>query len=128
MDLARTFSALSFCGALASCAFPPTQTQYNPAVVERPQPVDFFCGTLIFAQNASLEYGYDTGIGVTPFLHYPSAGIHFGGRGPDVGARISAGIVDLYAEARAPNLLYREIPCLVRTGSLNVLDAGLSLG
>jgi hypothetical protein len=116
MHFIKTFSSLSLLGCLAAC-FPPTQTAYSPAVVERPQPVHFFCGEVIAVQNATLEYGYDAGVGVTPFLNYPSAGLHFGGRGSDVGARISAGIIDFYVEGRVPNLPATEYTVELNNGT-----------
>ncbi len=118
MKLGRLLAALWLGGCLAACSSPLTQSAYAPAVVETPQPVSFFCGNVIAFRNATLEYGQDTGFGVTPALRFPpSAGLHFGGRGSDVGARISAGIVDFYAEASQRNVPAQEYTVQLDTGT-----------
>ena len=63
MHLVRTIGALALVVSFAGCTYPRTQTQYNPNLVETPQPVEFFQGTLIDSRPASFEYGTSVGIG-----------------------------------------------------------------
>ncbi len=117
MCFVRTALALTLLGSLAGC-YPPTQTAYDPAVVEQPQPVHFFYGRLIDERPASLEYGYETGIGATLYPRWPlSVGLHFGGNGSDAGARFSAGIVDVLAEASVPNFPAVEYTVMLDNGT-----------
>ncbi|HYM72093.1 MAG TPA: hypothetical protein VET89_03860 [Stellaceae bacterium] len=102
---------------LAGC-YPPAQSGYSPTVVEQPQPVHFFYGTLIDKRPATLEYGYETGIGATVVPRFPwSAGIHFAGSGPVGAARLSAGPVDVLVEGSAPNLPAIEYTVLLDKGT-----------
>jgi hypothetical protein len=112
----RTISALALVAGLVGC-YPPTQTGYNPAVVEQPQPVHFFYGELVDVRPASLEYGYEAGIGATARLSPWLAGLHFGGNGPSGGARFSAGFVDVLVGGSVPNLPATEYTVMLNTGT-----------
>ena len=104
MRVARTAIALALLQGLAGC-YPATQTEYSPAVVEQPQPVHFFYGTLVDVRNATLEYGHETGFGATVVPRFPpGAGIHVGGAGPVGAVRFSAGAADVLVEGSAPYL------------------------
>lgn len=125
MPITKTICALAIVGSVTGC-FPPTQSGYSPAVVEQPQSVNFFYGTVIGVRPATLEYGYETGIGakvLRPGLWqtlneslYGSAygvGIHFGGEGSAGGIRLSAGPIDVLLEASVPNLPAIEYTVIV---------------
>jgi hypothetical protein len=99
----KTIFAFALIGMLAGC-YPPTQTQYSPSVVEQPQPVHFFYGTLIDVRPAALEPGTEPGIGATASLSPWIAGLHVGGRTGNAELRISAAFVDIPLIASAPNL------------------------
>jgi hypothetical protein len=99
----KTIFAFALLGVLAGC-YPPTQTQYPPEVVEQPQPVHFFYGTLIDVRAATLEPGAEPGIGATASFSPWLAGLHVGGRTGNAELRISAAFVDIPLIASAPNL------------------------
>jgi hypothetical protein len=117
MRSARTIPALALLASLAGC-YPPTQSGYSPTVFEQPQPVHFFYGRLIQIRAASLEYGNDVGIGATAVARWPvSAGIHVGGAGTAGGARISAGVVDVYFGGTVANLPALEYTVFLDRGT-----------
>jgi hypothetical protein len=85
MHILRTVSAFGVLVSVAGC-YPPTQTQYNPAVVETPQPVAFFQGTLIDARPATFNYGTIAGIGAAIIPSYRNfVGLAVGGNGSAAG-------------------------------------------
>lgn len=78
----------------------------------------FFYGWLIDERPATLEYGYEAGIGAKILPRWPvAAGIHFGGEGPAGGIRLSAGTVDVLVEASVPNLPAIEYTVLLDYGT-----------
>lgn len=73
MRVLKAISLLALLGALTGC-YPPTQTQYSPTVVEQPQPVHFFYGTLIAQPRlVSFRYGNTAGFGAALFRTSPYA-------------------------------------------------------
>jgi hypothetical protein len=117
MHFVRVISALALLGSVAGCAFPRTQTQYNPAAVEQPQPVNFFYGKLVAVNVASLEYPYEPGIGVRPGLSPYLAGLHLAGSGSAGGLRVTGGFVDVLFEGSVPNLPAIEYTVMLNTGT-----------
>lgn len=117
MRFTRTTIALALMLGLPGC-YPATQTEYSPAVVEQPQPVQFYYGTLVDVQNATLEYGHETGFGATVAPRFPpGAGIHVGGAGPVAAVRFSAGVADVFVEASVPHLPAIEYTVLLDYGT-----------
>src|SRR5271167_4353246 len=103
MRVLKTISLMALLGALPGCD-PLTQTQYNPAVFEQPQPVDFFCGQVINVQNASLVYSNSVGIGaaVVPTNPY-FAGLAGAAKGGTAGIGAAFGGVALLAAGTVPS-------------------------
>jgi outer membrane lipoprotein SlyB len=112
----RTISALALVVSFAGCTYPRTQTQYNPNLVETPQPVEFFQGTLIDSRPASFEYGTSVGIGAAYVPTYPYfAGLTAGGRGGTAGIGGAFGGVAVLAAGTVPELPATEYTvCLDR--------------
>jgi len=102
MHLVKVISALVVLSGLISCYG--GGRDYRPTVTEQPQRVDFFYGTIIAAQDARLRYGNEAGLGLRPGLSPYLAGIHIGAYGSGVGARFSAGFVDVLVEGAVPNV------------------------
>jgi hypothetical protein len=101
----RTISALALVVNFAGCTYPRTQTQYSPNLVEQPQPVEFFQGTLIDSRPASFEYGTSVGIGAAYVPTYPYfAGLTAGGRGGTAGIGGAFGGVAVLAAGTVPEL------------------------
>jgi hypothetical protein len=115
MRLAISALPLLLC-ILVGCN-PPTQSGYSPSVVEQPQPVHFFYGTLVGIRPATLEYGNEAGIGVGIGLSPWLAGLHVGGYGPAGGLRLSAAFLDIPIVASAPNLPATEYTVLLDRGT-----------
>jgi hypothetical protein len=87
-------------------------------MVEQPQPVDFFFGRLIDERPATLEYGFETGIGATVVPRFPwQVGVHFGGDGSAGGVRLSTGAADVFVGASAPNLPAIEYTVMLDNGT-----------
>jgi hypothetical protein len=117
MRLLEATLLLALIGALTSC-YPPTQTQYNPTVVEQPQPVHFFYGTLIDRRPASFEYGNTAGIGVASFPTSPYfAGVQVAGNGATAGIGAAFGGVALLAAGTVPNLPATEFTVCLNGGT-----------
>jgi hypothetical protein len=112
----RTISALALVVSFAGCTYPRTQTQYDPNLVETPQPVEFFQGTLIDSRSASFEYGTSVGIGAAYVPTYPYfAGLTAGGRGGTAGIGGAFGGVAVLAAGTVPELPATEYTvCLDR--------------
>ena len=105
MHLVRTIGALALVVSFAGCTYPRTQTQYDPNLVETPQPVEFFQGTLIDSRPASFEYGTSVGIGAAYVPTYPYfAGLTAGGRGGTAGIGGAFGGVAVLAAGTVPEL------------------------
>jgi hypothetical protein len=101
----RTISAVALVVSFAGCTYPRTQTQYSPNLVETPQPVEFFQGTLIDTRPASFEYGTSVGIGAAYVPTYPYfAGLTAGGRGGTAGIGGAFGGVAVLAAGTVPEL------------------------
>ncbi|HEV2098607.1 MAG TPA: hypothetical protein VGR45_06730, partial [Stellaceae bacterium] len=105
MHIAKTIVALALAGAVAGC-YPPTQTQYPPEVVEQPQPVHFFYGTLIAQpRQVSLHYGDTAGFGAALFPTSPYlAGVQISGRGGTAGLGAAVAGYGVLAAGTVPNL------------------------
>jgi hypothetical protein len=92
-------------GSLIGCSSSsglPTQRAYSVANIEQPQPVTFYCGTLLAAAPAILPNPIPPGIGITPGISRWLVGLHAGSSGPNAGIQVSAGFLDLYGIASAP--------------------------
>jgi outer membrane lipoprotein SlyB len=123
MHLVRTIGALALVVSFAGCTYPRTQTQYNPNLVETPQPVEFFQGTLIDSRPASFEYGTSVGIGAAYVPTYPYfAGLTAGGRGGTAGIGGAFGGVAVLAAGTVPELPATEYTvCLAVPGATSAM-------
>jgi len=116
MRIIKAVSALVLLAGAAGC-YPRTQTQYNPAVVETPQPVQFFQGTLIDRRPATFGYGTTAGIGAAVIPSYPNfAGLAVGGYGSTAGIGAALPGVTVLAGGVVPELPATDLPCAWITG------------
>jgi outer membrane lipoprotein SlyB len=123
MHLVRTIGALALVVSVPGCTYPRTQTQYDPNLVETPQPVEFFQGTLIDSRPASFEYGTSVGIGAAYVPTYPYfAGLTAGGRGGTAGIGGAFGGVAVLAAGTVPELPATEYTvCLAVPGATSAM-------
>jgi hypothetical protein len=119
MRLTRTISALILVGSLVGCSSDglPTQRAYNVANLEQPQPVSFYCGEIVGVGPAILPNPIPPGIGITPGISRWLVGLHGGRVGPNAGIQVSAGFLDLYGIASAPEAPLTEYTVMVHTGT-----------
>ena len=102
---------------LTGC-YPPTQTQYSPAVVEQPQSVHYCYGTLIDRRPASLEYGNTAGIGAAFFPTSPYlVGLQVAGNGPTLGIGAAFGGTAILAAGTIPSLPATEYTVCLNGGT-----------
>jgi hypothetical protein len=116
MHIARAISAFIVLGSLVACSSSsglPTQRAYAVANIERPQPVSFYCGTLVDVEPATLPNPIPPGIGITPGISRWLVGLHGGSSGPNAGIQVSAGFLDLYGIASAPEAPLTEYTVLL---------------
>jgi outer membrane lipoprotein SlyB len=123
MHLVRTIGALALVVSFAGCTYPRTQTQYSPNLVETPQPVEFFQGTLIDSRPASFEYGTSVGIGAAYVPTYPYfAGLTAGGKGGTAGIGGAFGGVAVLAAGTVPEIPATEYTvCLAAPGATSAM-------
>jgi hypothetical protein len=87
------------------------------ANLEQPQQVGFFCGEIVGVGPAILPNPLPPGVGITPGISRWLLGVHAGGVGPNAGIQVSAGFLDLYGIASAPEAPLTEYTVMVHTGT-----------
>jgi hypothetical protein len=124
MSVARTISTLALMGSLIGCSSSsglPTQRAYSVASIEQPQSVSFYCGTLLAVAPAILPNPIPPGIGITPGISRWLVGLHAGSSGPNGVIQVSAGFLDLYGIASAPEAPLTEYTVLLNNGAAVVV-------
>jgi hypothetical protein len=124
MPTARTISALILIGSLVGCSSSsglPTQRAYSVANLEQPQSVSFYCGALLAVAPAILPNPIPPGVGITPGISRWLLGLHGGAVGPNAGFQLSAGFLDLYGIASAPEEPLIEYTVLLNGGEAVVV-------
>jgi len=85
--------------------------------VQFPQPVSFYCGKLVDVEPTILPNPIPPGIGITTGISRWLVGLHGGSSGPNGAIQVSAGFLDLYGIASAPEAPMTEYTVLLRTGT-----------
>ena len=120
MHVARVMPAFIVLGSLVACSSSsqlPTQRSYSVANIEQPQPVSFYCGTLLAVAPAILPNPTPPGVGITPGISRWLVGLHGASSGPNASIQVSAGFLDLYGIASAPAAPLTEYTVMLNTGT-----------
>jgi hypothetical protein len=104
--------------------YPRTQTQYSPNLVEQPQSVQFFQGTLIDSRQASFDYNRSGGFGVALFPTSPYlAGVAIAGSDNSLGLGAAVGGTALVAAGVVPELRATEYTVCLDRGTYSAPGA-----
>jgi hypothetical protein len=79
--------------------------------------VSFYCGKLVDVEPTILPNPIPPGIGITTGISRWLVGLHGGSSGPNGAIQVSAGFLDLYGIASAPEAPMTEYTVLLRPGT-----------